>query len=243
MGKTTIKVLDKGFVRIEEVAGTDLSIVNAAKVSFDKRSKEFGNDERKILHFLIREKHTSPLEHTMFRFHVKVPKVVVSEWHRHRIGVSYNEVSGRYVSFEDREFYIPDHLRVQKGKPGNYRFERLKEDPTRQSMHLDFVAWLEWMGEQFRDGYKYFAGMGIAKEQLRLPIPFNFYTEMVFTCNVHSLMHFLTLRLGPNAMWEIRQYGLALAEFFAESFPEAWAAFKEHRLSDTMDFREWRELP
>jgi thymidylate synthase (FAD) len=153
--------------------------------------------------------------------------------------VSYNEVSGRYVSFKDREFYIPDHLRTQKGKPGNYHFEELEDE----SLYKSFVAWLERMDAAFREGYQLFEDSGIAKEQIRLPIPFHFYTEMIFTCNVHSLMHFLTLRLGPNAMWEIRQYGLALAEFFAESFPEAWAAFKEHRLSNTMSIDEWENLP
>lgn len=234
-----IKVLDKGFVRLEDVAGDDLSIVNAAKVSFDKRSKNMGDAEKKILGFLIREKHTSPLEHTYFRFHVKLPKVVVSEWHRHRIGVSYNEVSGRYVSFKDREFYIPDHIRVQKGKPGAYYFENLEDESLRQS----FITWLERMDEEFRRGYEIFEECGIAKEQLRLPIPFHFYTEMVFTCNVHSLMHFLTLRLAPNAMWEIRQYGNAMTHAFAEHFPESWKTFKKYKLSLVMNKKEFNRLP
>lgn len=234
-----IKVLDHGFINLEESAGTDLTIVNAAKVSFDKRAEQMGDDEEKILRFLIREKHTSPLEHTYMRFHVKAPKVVFAEWHRHRIGISINEISGRYVSFGSRDFYMPDHLRVQKGRPGNYYFEKV-DDPE---LHAEYIHWLTSMKELFKTGYAIFEKAGVAKEQVRMPIPFNFYSEMIWTCNVHSLMHFLRLRLGKTAMFEIREYAKVLAQYFFQSFPKTWKFFKEYQLKDVMDEQEYKALP
>jgi len=235
--KQVIKVLDKGFVRLEETMGSDLSIVNAAKVSFDKRADSFGTAEHGVLNFLMKANHGSPFEQGIMRFHIKAPKFVVAEHQRHRIS-SWNEVSGRYVDFGKRDFYIPDHLRVQKGKPGRYYFERMDDDAT----HQEFVKWLAFMSEQFKANYAYFADLDVAKEMCRMPIPFNFYTEYIYTANLRSLMNFLTLRLSPTAMFEIRQYAKVIAQFFAQKFPASWEAFKKYSLKDVMDKKEFEEL-
>lgn len=235
--KQVIKVLDKGFVRLEETMGSDLSIVNAAKVSFDKRADSFGTAEHSILNFLMKAGHHSPFEHTLMRFHIKAPKFVVAEHQRHRIS-SFSEVSSRYVSFADRDFYIPNHLRIQKGKPGRYYFERMDDDKT----YEEFVTWLRTTSEQFKSNYAYFADLGVAKEMCRIPIPFNFYTEYIYTVNLRSLMNFLTLRLAPTAMFEIRQYAHAIAQYFSQYFPVTWEVFKEHGLKNVMDEVEFKEL-
>ena len=234
---TTIKVLDKGFVRLEETMGSDLSIVNAAKVSFNKRADSFGTAEHGILNFLMKANHGSPFEQGIMRFHMKVPKFVVAEHHRHRMS-SFSEVSSRYVSFADCDFYIPDHLRVQKGKPGRYYFERMEDEKT----YEEFVTWLRTTSEQFKANYAYFENLGVAKEMCRIPIPFNFYTEYIYTANLRSLMNFLTLRLGPTAMFEIREYAKAVATFFSQKFPASWEAFKKYSLKSIMNEEEFGEL-
>ena len=108
----TIPVLDHGFVRLDDCMADDLSVVNAARVSFAQRSEEMGDRDRGLVRFLMREKHATPFEHSVFRFHVKCPIFVAREWMRHRN--SYNEWSGRYSQLE-AEFYVPepDDVRTQ----------------------------------------------------------------------------------------------------------------------------------
>src|SRR4051812_18474146 len=118
-----------GFIELQKACAEDLDVVNAAKVSFAKYSEEMGDHEKNLIRFLISNRHTSPLEHTFFKFRVRAPIAVAREWVRHRIGIAWNEESGRYVQLRPH-FYIPDdtHVRSQTGKPGSYSFETLHED-------------------------------------------------------------------------------------------------------------------
>ena len=210
-----------GFVELESSSGSDLDIVNAAKVSFAKQSSDFGDAEKGILNFLIRERHGSPFEHNYFKFHVRAPIFVIREWQRHRIG-SYNEESGRYVELRP-DFYIPESSRIQEGKPGAYTFtEGTKEqtDLVRRSITA--------ASETAFSRYQKMIDEGVAKEQARLVLPLNIYSEFYFSCNARSLMNFLELRMAPNAMYEIRKYAEALYELWAKVMPATAEAFEHN---------------
>ncbi len=120
-----IPVLDHGFVRLDNAMADDLSVVNAARVSFAQQVDEMTSREEGLIRFLMRERHGTPFEHNAFRFHIKTPIFVCREWMRHRVG-SFNEWSGRYSQLEP-EFYIPaaEDVRTQVGKPGSYSFEQV----------------------------------------------------------------------------------------------------------------------
>src|SRR5512141_427177 len=113
MASPEIRVLDKGFVRLIDHMGSDLSVVNAARVSFGKRKEAFEEGDAKLIRYLARHEHTSPFRHTAMTFHVKAPIFVFRQWMKHRIGSEFNEISGRYVVFPDDEFHVPASFRQQ----------------------------------------------------------------------------------------------------------------------------------
>src|SRR6202166_722576 len=120
--ENTVQVLDHGFLARDGVFASDLSVVNGARVSFNVSSETMSERDGGLIRFLMRDRHGSPFEHGYFRFVVKAPIFVVREHHRHRAGHSYNEWSGRYSKME-AEFYVPDFVRTQVGKPGAYTFD------------------------------------------------------------------------------------------------------------------------
>ena len=128
----SIDVLDHGFVRLDAAVADDLSVVNAARVSFGARVETMDDRSAGLVRFLMRERHGTPFEHNFFRFHIKAPLFVTREWQRHRVG-SFNERSGRYSELPD-EFYVPaaGDVRTQVGKPGAYTFEPLPDDVAEQ---------------------------------------------------------------------------------------------------------------
>ena len=128
----TIDVLDHGFVRLDAALADDLSVVNAARVSFGARVDAMDDRNAGLVRFLMRERHGTPFEHNLFRFHIKAPLFVTREWQRHRMG-SFNERSGRYSELPD-EFYVPaaDDVRTQVGKPGAYTFEPVADELAEQ---------------------------------------------------------------------------------------------------------------
>ena len=123
IAENTIRVLDHGFVRLDDAMASDLSVVNGARVSFARRKEELDESDEGLIRFLMRDRHGTPFEHNAFRFHVRAPLFVAREWFRHRIG-SFNEFSMRYARATD-EFYVPEpeDVRTQVGKPGSYSFE------------------------------------------------------------------------------------------------------------------------
>lgn len=211
-------VLDKGFVRLDDSMADDLSVVNSARVSFNNRHEvmELGDD--KLISFLLRNRHGTPFEHNAFRFHVKAPLMVFREWQRHRIS-SYNEWSARYSELKN-EFYIPEFIRTQVGKPGNYSFETLEGDVADT-----FKEMIVTHSQRSFDQYRVAMASGIAKEQARLFLPVNIYSEMYWTVNARSLMNFLSLRNADQAMYEIREYARVVEEIFSALMPVTAQAF------------------
>lgn len=213
------KVLDHGFVALDNICADDLSVVNAARVSLHNRHKKMEEGDDKLINFLIRNHHGTPFEHNYFRFRIKAPIFVFREWHRHRVGHSYNEWSARYSELKG-EFYIPENVRTQVGKPGHYTYESAPE-----AIKATFCDELDVTSRIAYNKYKLALEHGIAKEQARLFLPVNIYSEMYWSCNARSLMHFLNLRNSEFAQWEIRQYAIMVEEIFSQIMPITHAAF------------------
>jgi thymidylate synthase (FAD) len=211
-----------GFVRLVKWMGDELDIVNAARVSFANESEEFGEDDIGLIGYLLKNKHGSPFEQGFeAHWHIRLPIFVMREWVRHRIGHSVNEESGRYSKMRG-DFFYPDHIRMQKGKPGAYTFERIEDE----GLYNAFLGDVEEANRQAWFVYEKWLGLGLAKEQARIALPLNLYTEIRWTSNARSLMNFLTLRNSPHAMYEIREYARVMEGIFRHHMPTVATAFE-----------------
>jgi thymidylate synthase (FAD) len=217
--ETVVQVLDKGFLALDGALASDLAVVNGARVSFNQESDEMTERDEGLIRFLVRERHGSPFEHGYFRFLVKAPLFVVREHHRHRAGHSYNEWSGRYSKME-AEFYVPDNVRTQVGKPGAYSFEPVDDDVREETRRE-----IEENAERAFEAYERMLEQGVAKEVARAVLPLSTYTKYYWSCNPRSLMHFCGLRNHESAQYEIREYAAAAETFLERLMPVTHAAF------------------
>jgi thymidylate synthase (FAD) len=219
-----IKVHNHGHVHLEDSMGTDLHIVNNARVSFDQESDEFTAKERGLLNFLMRERHGSPWEAVIFRFDVKAPIFVVREWQRHRIS-SFNEQSARYSQIPEH-FYVPerDYCREQVGTPGNYAFTRIEDDAIADRT----IATIEQVQRDAFDAYHRMLEDGVAKELARTVLPVGMFSRMKWTVNLRGLFNFLQLRNHEHAQREIRDYAIAVEELAKSVVPVAFEVFEEN---------------
>ncbi|HET6656864.1 MAG TPA: FAD-dependent thymidylate synthase [Gaiellaceae bacterium] len=216
----SIQVLDHGFVRLDDAMASDLSVVNAARVSFARRKDVMEESDAGLIRFLMRERHGTPFEHNAFRFHIRAPIFVAREWFRHRIG-SFNEFSMRYAKATD-EFYVPapEDVRSQVGKPGAYSFEPVDDElaqATRDELAAVYAAAYA--------AYERLVEQGVARELARAVMPVGAYTEFYWTVNARALMNFVSLRAAETAQREIRRYADAVEQLFAERMPVTHEAF------------------
>jgi thymidylate synthase (FAD) len=216
----TIAVLDHGFVRLDDAMADDLSVANAARVSFARRKEELDEADEGLIRFLMRDRHGTPFEHNAFRFHIRCPIFVAREWFRHRIG-SFNEFSLRYAIATD-DFYVPEaaDVRTQVGKPGAYTFEPVEPElagRTREELKAVY--------EQAFATYERLVEAGVARELARSVLPVGAYTQFYWTVNARALMNFVSLRNSEFAQLEIRRYAEAVETFLAGRMPVTHAAF------------------
>jgi thymidylate synthase (FAD) len=216
----TIRVLDHGFVRLDGAMADDLSVVNAARVSFARRKEAMDESDEGLVRFLLRERHGTPFEHNSFRFHVRCPLFVAREWFRHRVG-SFNEFSMRYARATD-DFYLPEpeDVRTQVGKPGAYTFEPVDAELAERTR-----AELQEVYDHAYATYERLVEAGVARELARCVLPVGAYTEFYWTVNARALMNFVSLRAAESAQREIRRYAEAVESFLAEHMPVTHAAF------------------
>jgi thymidylate synthase (FAD) len=222
VNENVVPVLDHGFLALDAALASDLAVVNGARVSFNQESDEMTERDAGLIRFLVRNRHGSPFEHGYFRFIVKAPLFVVREHHRHRAGHSYNEWSGRYSKMEP-EFYVPDYVRTQVGKPGAYSFEPVDEE-TRELARRE----IETQALEAFEAYERMLERGVAKELARSVLPLTMYTKYYWSCNPRSLMHFCSLRNHDDAQFEIRQYADAAESFLEKLMPITHSAFVEN---------------
>ena len=213
-------VLDHGFVRLDGALADDLSVVNAARVSFARRRDVIDKADEGLIGFLMRERHGTPFEHNTFRFHVRCPIFIAREWFRHRIG-SFNEFSMRYAKATD-DFYVPElvDVRTQVGKPGSYTFEPVDAELA-QTTRDQLTAVYEHAYATYED----LVEQGVAREVARCVLPVGAYTEFFWTVNARALMNFVSLRASETAQREIRRYAEVVEEFLAQRMPLTHAAF------------------
>lgn len=221
----TIPVLDKGFVRLVDYLGGDQRIVQAARVSYGEGTKTFRQD-RGLIHYLIRNWHTSPIEQVQLTFHCKMPIFVARQWVRHRTA-RLNEISGRYSEMKD-EFYVPspENIRPQSKDNRQGRSEVRYSDEDAK----EIAATFEKEQREVYATYRKLLGRDLARELARNNLPLSLYTEWYWQIDLHNLFHFLRLRLDAHAQYEIRVYAEALATCARAVAPVAYEAFEEHIL-------------
>ena len=219
----TIQVHNGGFVTLVASCASDLDVVNAARVSFNVTHDELQPGDDKLIDYLMRNKHGSPFEHTFFKFRIRLPIFVAREWIRHRIGNSFNEVSGRYTTI-DNGFYMPSprHVRRRVGKPGNYTYERFDDESAEY-----FASMIQLSSEESFHTYERLMNDGVAPELARIVLPLNAYTEWIWSVNARSLMAFLNLRAEKHAQQEIQDYAYAVEQIFAQVMPQTYRAWND----------------
>ncbi len=259
---TAVPLLDHGFVRVIDYMGDDAAIVQAARVSYGKGTKKLRQD-RGLIRYLMRHRHTTPLEMAELKLHVKLPIFVARQWIRHRTA-NVNEYSARY-SVLDREFYLPapEDLAVQSASNRQGRGEVLTAEQA-----AEVLAILRRDATQAYDTYEsLMEDHSLARELARMDLTLNYYTQWYWKIDLHNLLHFLSLRMDHHAQYEIRVYADAIADFVKDWVPFTWEAFSDYRLggrsvsrqgvdvvrrlirgeevtpeSSGLSGREWREL-
>jgi thymidylate synthase (FAD) len=229
-----IDVLDKGYVRLVEHMGTDLSVVRAARVSYDAdwRTGENEGSDAKLIRYLWKHHHTSPFEAATLTFEVKAPIFVFRQWHRHRTQ-SYNEVSARYTELPD-EFYIPDPAKIGQQSAHNKQVRDIAlQDSIPDARMEQVTGYAVWCQQTFIT-YKTLLADGWPRELARMVLPLSTYSRMFDTMNLLNLFKFLTLRLHPHAQWEIQEYARAIVTLIEPHFPVAVAAWRESQPSEPL---------
>lgn len=219
------RVLDHGFVRLVDYLGGDARIVQSARVSYGEGTKTVREDKT-LIDYLLRNKHTSPFEQVILTFHVKMPIFVARQWIRHRTA-RLNEISGRYSVMKD-EFYVPTPEEVR------FQSKRNKQGSSQDDVPLDMrervIGLLQQEQAQTYQNYEGLLEDGIARELARINLPLSLYTEMYWQIDLNNLFHFLRLRMDWHAQYEIRVYGDTMAKIVQVVCPLAYEAFEEHLL-------------
>jgi thymidylate synthase (FAD) len=217
-----MKVLDAGFVELLDTFGDDLTVVNAARVSFHKEVAEMTGKDEKLIKYLAKHNHVTPFFHPQARFRLKMPIFVAREWFRHQIGFARNEVSRRYVD-EQTECYLPDVCRARDTnvKQGSKATGVVENDAA--------VALIRNSNASAQETYERLLGMGVAPEVARTVLPQGMYTEFIETGSLAAYARLCGLRLDPSAQAEIRAYADAVRTLLLAKFPVSWGALSsEH---------------
>ena len=222
-----------GFVDYVTHSGTDLTVVNSARVSFGVEKSELDQRDKRLIRYLIRHKHTSTLEHCGITFRFTVPLYVRSQHHRHRTW-SYNEISRRYTDV-GIEFYEPKEFRTQhkSNRQASNIDELINPEMSFQNPHMTHATTRtasELVVEHHRNSLKFFDDLiaaGVCREQARGVLPQNLYTKYYGTVNLSNLLKFIDLRTHMGAQWEIQKVAEACLEIATDLFPETVGAYRE----------------
>jgi len=222
-----LNVLDKGYVELIDHMGSDLTIVNAARVSFGKEKKSLDNSDAKLISYLAQHKHMSPFRHVMLQFRLKAPEFVMRQWYKHVVGIAYgdrcvdhawNEISGRYAEYKQDGYYIPAKWRKQSSDN--------KQATIDEPIESDFLAHASYCSaiESAFTAYYKLLELGVGKEQARCILPLSIYTEVIWTASLEAVANFIRLRDHEGAQWEIREYAKAVRELSKQVAPKALEA-------------------
>ncbi|MEZ4318267.1 MAG: FAD-dependent thymidylate synthase [Myxococcota bacterium] len=232
-----VPLLDHGFVRVVDYMGDDAAIVQAARVSYGRGTKSVMND-RGLIRYLMRHRHTTPFEMCELKLHVKLPIFVARQWIRHRTA-NVNEYSARY-SILDREFYLPapEQMAAQSTSNRQGRGDVLSAEQTAavlEILHRDAMqvyGTYEALINDTGDGTPRDPGAPqVARELARMNLSLNYYTQWYWKVDLHNLFHFLSLRADSHAQYEIRVYADAIGDLVKDWVPAAWGAFVDYRMN------------
>jgi thymidylate synthase (FAD) len=226
-----VSVLDEGYVRLVDVLGDDLSVVNAARVSYDKESTDFTDKDAKLINFLLREKHTSPFRHAALTFEVYAPLFVARQWWKYAVASTHvdeqngwNESSRRYIT-EEEKFYVP-LPNEWRSKPANSK--QGSGEPVDEKIgekHFSRLCEAVVLGI---DNYHQALEDGIAPEIARLFLPaYGMYVRWRWTVSLQGVLTFLDQRLEHDAQYEIQKYAEAVLNLTKDAFPQTIAALYE----------------
>jgi|TARA_A100001391_G_scaffold46915_1_gene27766 thymidylate synthase (FAD) len=224
------QVLDKGFIEVVDSLGNDLTVVNSARVSFGKRKTKWDKSDERLVRYLAKYKHYSPFRHLQVQFHIKAPEFVMRQWYKHVVGIettsnssakdhAWNEISGRYVPVED--FYYPSVWRKQSDD-NKQASEGVLDDLQQKRMDMVFNEYMR----QVEMAYDRMIDAGMAKEQARIILPLNQYTEVYWTASFQAIMNFIELRNEKTSQIEIQEYAKLLLDLMHEVYPmttKLWA--------------------
>lgn len=215
-----IELGNVGSIELIDYAGDDTKIINAARVSYNSEINEMTDKDVKLMNFLADHNHGSPFEHNYLSFRVKCPLYIRSQWHRHRVGWSYNEISRRYTE-DDVTFYVPEEFRGQhkNNRQSSEQNDGLDQKQIQQVFE-DAIA-------EIYDTYEYLLDIGVCREQARGLLPMTTHTKFIASCNLRSLFHFHKLRAKPDAQAEIQLYSRAMWDLAKEHFPHACASLEK----------------
>lgn len=226
-----IRVHDHGLVALVDVMPrlvpegktADFAIVQAARVSYGQGTKQV-NEDRGLIRYLARHRHTTPFEMVEFKFHHVMPIFVARQWIRHRTA-NVNEYSARYSVVKDR-FYRPSLENVRRQSTGN---RQGGDEPIDALTAREFLDYLERAESLYAD-YEKLVEKGVSRELARIALPVSVYTEWYWKIDLHNLLHFLSLRMDPHAQAEIRDYACAMFELIKPIVPVAAEAFVDYHL-------------
>jgi len=224
-----INVLDKGYVRLVDTLGDDLSVVNAARVSYDKESEKFTPRDEKLLNFLLRENHTSPLRHAAITFEIYAPLMVARQWWKYAVASTHiddqngwNESSRRYIT-EREEFYIPEHD-AWRSKPENSKQGSGEPILNGGQFTMDLTNYVKLGQELYERALQH----NIAPELARLFLPaYGMYVRWRWTVSLQGVLTFLDQRLEHDAQVEIQDYASAVRKLTVEAFPNTMNSWKD----------------
>lgn len=223
-----VSVLDDGFVCLVDVMGDDSSIVQAARVSYGEGTKKV-SDDRTLIRYLLRHRHTTPFEMAEIKFLVRVPMDCWRQWVRHRTA-NINEYSTRYsLAINAAQTTTPDQWRTQADSNRQGSGDALPSDLGQKMTDQETE-----LQNEIRSVYQHRIDSGVAREQARKDLPLATYTEAYWKIDLHNLLHFLALRMDSHAQLEIREYATAIGEqIVAPLFPVVWEAFQDYRMQST----------
>ena len=231
-----VDVLDHGFIRVIDYMGDDSAVVQAARVSYGRGTRRLSED-RGLIRYLMRHRHTTPFEMCEIKYHVKLPIFVARQWIRHRTA-NVNEYSARY-SILDNEFYVPapEHLAAQShanrqgrgdiltGTEAARVFELLRDDAGRAYDHYTEMLNEDAAGDPIDDSRQ-----GLARELARMNLSLGFYTQWYWKIDLYNLLHFLGLRADDHAQYEIRAYAAAMLDTVRRWVPHTHEAFMDYQM-------------
>ncbi len=230
-------VLDDGFVCLVDVMGDDPAVVQAARVSYGEGTKKV-SDDRSLIRYLLRHRHTTPFEMAELKLLVRVPMDCWRQWIRHRTA-NVNEYSTRYsLAIDAMQTTSSDDWRTQatQNRQGSGACLDAVQGQPLSNSEAEFQ-------HRARELYEQRIALGVAREQARKDLPLSTYTEAYWKCDLHNLLHFLALRMDSHAQLEIREYATAIGQQIVRPlFPIVWEAFVDYRLEGMLLSRLEREV-